>query len=93
MAVDGRVVHGTKHNVAFLGLNLGSFTIEARGGGHIEAAFGRYEAVGVYFGETAFVLFLIFYACGAVGFVANDEVHLMTKGINGFFHYINALIG
>ena len=96
LAVEGRVVHGAELDGAFLCLLLGTLGVEARGGGHVEAAAGEDVGVVVDIGEGGFLLFLGDGAGGAVGLVADGEVE--SEGVApqfplGFFDDGDGLVG
>ena len=74
LPVQSLVVHRTEDAVLFRCLYLGRFTVQSWCGGHIEAFPALHVVIGVYLGEVALVLVRQLHACGAVGFVTDDEV-------------------
>ncbi len=74
LPVQSLVVHRAEDTVFFRCLYLGRFPVQSWRSGHIEAFPALHIVVGVYLGEIALVFVRQLHACGAVGFVTDDEV-------------------
>ena len=76
-AVEGGVVHGAEDDRVLLRFLLGSGGIEARGRGHVEAFLRAEEIIVMHFDEVALIFPASALSCGAMGFVADDEVEVV----------------